>query len=80
MKKSETTRKDILTKAFQLIYARGYQATSVDDILATTRVTKGAFYYHFKNKDEMATAIIEEIIKPTMISSFIEPLKMIITL
>lgn len=75
MKKSEATRIDILNKAFQLIYANGYQATSIDDILATTKVTKGAFYYHFKNKDEMATAIIQEIIQPTMINSFIEPLK-----
>ncbi len=75
MKKSEATRIEILNKAFQLIYAKGYQTTSIDDILATTNVTKGAFYYHFKNKDEMATAIIQEIIKPTMINSFIVPLQ-----
>ena len=74
MKKSEATRIDILNKAFQLIYAKGYQTTSIDDILATTNVTKGAFYYHFKNKDEMAKAIIEEIIKPNMTNSFIKPL------
>lgn len=75
MKKSEATRIEILSNAFQLIYAKGYQTTSIDDILATTNVTKGAFYYHFKNKDEMATAIIQEIIKPTMINSFIIPLQ-----
>lgn len=75
MKKSQATRIDILKKAFQLIYPKGYQATSIDDILATTKVTKGAFYYHFKNKDEMATAIIQEIIKPTMVNSFIVPLQ-----
>lgn len=43
MKKSQATRIDILKKAFQLIYPKGYQATSIDDILATTKVTKGAF-------------------------------------
>lgn len=75
MKKAAATRLAILEKAFELIYVRGYQATSIDDILATTQVTKGAFYYHFKNKEEMGLAIINEILKPTLTSSFIAPLK-----
>lgn len=74
MKKAEATRKAILEKAFELIYVKGYQTTSVDDIIATTKVTKGAFYYHFKTKDEMGLAIINEILKPTLSNSFIEPL------
>ena len=75
MKKAETTRLTILQKAFELIYIKGYQTTSIDDILATTQVTKGAFYYHFKNKDEMGLAIIQEILKPVMTESFIAPLQ-----
>ncbi len=75
MKKAEATRLTILQKAFELIYVKGYQTTSIDDILATTQVTKGAFYYHFKNKDEMGLAIINEILKPTMAESFIAPLQ-----
>lgn len=75
MKKAEATRLTILQKAFELIYVKGYQTTSIDDILATTQVTKGAFYYHFKNKDEMGLAIIQEILKPTMDASFIVPLQ-----
>jgi TetR/AcrR family transcriptional regulator, transcriptional repressor for nem operon len=70
MKKSETTRLTILQKAFELIYEKGYQTTSVDDILATTQVTKGAFYYHFKNKDEMGIAIINELMFPSLTNSF----------
>lgn len=75
MKKAEATRLNILQKAFELIYEKGYQTTSIDDILATTKVTKGAFYYHFKNKDEMGMAIIDELLKPVLISSFINPLQ-----
>lgn len=75
MKKAEATRQNILQKAFELIYVKGYQTTSIDDIIATTKVTKGAFYYHFKNKDEMGLAIINEILKPTLARSFIEPLQ-----
>ncbi len=75
MKKADATRLTILQKAFELIYTKGYQTTSIDDILATTQVTKGAFYYHFKNKDEMGMAIINELIKPALANSFIEPLQ-----
>ncbi len=64
----------ILSKAFELVYANGYQATSVDDILAQTHVTKGAFYYHFKNKDEMGLALIKEVLYPGMSEALIKPL------
>lgn len=72
MNKAESTRLTIMEKAFKLIYIKGYQTTSVDDILATTKVTKGAFYYHFSNKDEMGMAIINELMKPSLTRSFIE--------
>jgi TetR/AcrR family transcriptional repressor of nem operon len=74
MKKSEATRLSILQKSFELIYEKGYQTTSIDDILATTQVTKGAFYYHFKTKDEMGLAIINELLKPSFASTFMKPL------
>ncbi|MDH6253766.1 TetR/AcrR family transcriptional repressor of nem operon [Chryseobacterium sp. H1D6B] len=73
MKKSEATRFNILQKAFELIYMKGYQATSVDEIIATTQVTKGAFYYHFKTKDEMGVAIINELMKVNFNTTFIKP-------
>ena len=75
MKKSEATRLNILQKAFELIYVNGYQTTSVDEIIATTQVTKGAFYYHFKTKDEMGLAIINELMIPNFRNTFIEPFK-----
>jgi AcrR family transcriptional regulator len=73
MKKSEATRLNIMQKAFELIYANGYQTTSVDEIIATTQVTKGAFYYHFKTKDEMGLAIIHELMRSTFKNNFISP-------
>lgn len=78
MKKSEATRLNILQKAFELIYTNGYQTTSVDEIIATTQVTKGAFYYHFKTKDEMGLAIINELMIPNFKNTFIEPFQNII--
>lgn len=78
MKKSEATRLTILQKAFELIYVNGYQTTSVDEIIATTQVTKGAFYYHFKTKDEMGLAIINELMIPNFKNTFIEPFQRIV--
>jgi TetR/AcrR family transcriptional repressor of nem operon len=75
MNKAESTRHMILSKAFDLIYTRGYLSTSVDDIISTTQVTKGAFYYHFNTKDEMGIAIINEILKPVLAAGFAGPLK-----
>ncbi|MEJ7693400.1 TetR/AcrR family transcriptional regulator [Daejeonella sp.] len=75
MTKSNQTRSGILQKAFDLIYVKGYQATSIDDIIATTKVTKGAFYYHFSSKDQMGLAVINEIIAPEIHQGFIQPLK-----
>ena len=75
MTKASNTRHTILEKAFDLIYKKGYQTTSIDKIITTTKVTKGAFFYHFKTKDEMGIAIINEIIKPMMHSVLIIPLQ-----
>ncbi len=75
MSNSNQTRTGILSKAFDLIYVKGFQATSIDDIIATTKVTKGAFYYHFANKDQMGLAVINEIIFPEIHQGFIQPLK-----
>jgi len=68
MSKAETTRNYIIQKSFELIYKKGYQSTSIDDIIATTQVTKGAFFYHFKSKEEMGLAVIKERLTPGMVA------------
>lgn len=73
--KAAATRLNILNKAFGLIYRNGYRTTSVDQIIATTQVTKGAFFHHFKNKDEMGIAMIDEVMYPEMIMAFTGTLK-----
>jgi len=74
MSKAADTRMMILQKSFDLIYRRGYQATSVDEIVATTQLTKGAFFYHFKTKDEMGLSLINEFLYPGMYNVLIKPL------
>lgn len=70
MKKAEATRLKILQTGFELIYENGYQTTSIDDITGRAGITKGAFYYYFKTKDEMGLSIINQMIKPAFTDTF----------
>lgn len=74
MSKAALTRLTILQKSFDLVYRNGFQVTSIDDIIATTQVTKGAFFYHFSNKEEMGLAMINEIMYPGMYDVLVKPL------
>ncbi len=49
----------LLEAALQVIRARGYTATTIDDICAAAGVTKGSFFHHFKGKLELALAAVE---------------------
>ena len=46
----------LLDAALHVIRARGYAATTIDDICHKAGVTKGSFFHHFKSKDELALA------------------------
>lgn len=46
----------LLDAAVSDIRAKGYAATTVDDICRTAGVSKGAFFHYFKNKDDLAIA------------------------
>ncbi|WP_100615632.1 TetR/AcrR family transcriptional regulator [Confluentibacter citreus] len=57
------TRDKILQESKALILQNGYAGTSIDHILEKTALTKGAFFYHFKTKNDLAKALIEEFIR-----------------
>ena len=52
------TREKILDTAQALIYQRGFTATTLDRVLDGAGLTKGAFFHHFKNKDDLALALV----------------------
>ena len=56
MPASPNARTKLLDAALGRIRAQGYAATSVDELCARAGVTKGAFFHHFKTKEELAVA------------------------
>jgi TetR/AcrR family transcriptional regulator, transcriptional repressor for nem operon len=56
---SAETRNKLLDCARDLIRAKGYGATTVDEICAAAGVTKGAFFHHFESKERLGVAAIQ---------------------
>ncbi len=59
IKKKKNTKERILDNAEALTLEKGFAGMSIDDILRATEITKGAFFYHFKTKAELARALVE---------------------
>jgi TetR/AcrR family transcriptional repressor of nem operon len=57
--KPESARHRLLQAALGVIRAKGYSATSVDELCAAAGVTKGAFFHHFASKEALAVAAAE---------------------
>jgi AcrR family transcriptional regulator len=58
---SAATRQALLDSATALFADRGYARTSLDDIAAGARVTKGALYGHFSSKQALFRAVLQEL-------------------
>src|SRR3546814_14229633 len=52
--KSGNARIRLLDVALRVIREKGYHATTVDELCAAAGVTKGAFFHHFKSKEDVA--------------------------
>jgi len=74
-KDPEGTRTRLLRCAFEEIYRHGYGGASVDRILSKTGLTKGALYHHFRNKAELAHAVIDEVIGGEFEKKWLAPLR-----
>lgn len=57
-KDGSATRDRILDTSLELILEQGFGSTSIDNVIAKVGITKGAFFYHFKSKRDMAVALI----------------------
>ena len=73
MRDPETTRADILRAAFDEIYRNGFRGASVNDIVAKTNVTKGAFFHYFPTKSDLGYSIVD-VLKEMTLQRWIRPL------
>jgi AcrR family transcriptional regulator len=54
-------RGQILDAAQQLIYAKGYEQLTIQDLLDALKISKGAFYHYFDSKQALLEALIERL-------------------
>ena len=57
MRKGEEKRQELLNAAEKLFCAKGYEGTSVQDILNVAEMSKGGFYHHFASKEDVIKAL-----------------------
>lgn len=64
MRKGDARRQEIVLAAEKLFYMKGYENTSIQDVLLEAGISKGGFYHHFESKikllEEICVARIEE--------------------
>jgi TetR/AcrR family transcriptional regulator, cholesterol catabolism regulator len=59
------SRQEILRTAARLFQQRGYDATSMNDVAAALKLSKGGLYHHFKSKDEILYEIMNHAMEIT---------------
>lgn len=53
----ESVKSKIVSAAWELFYEKGYNGTTVDDIIELSHTSKGSFYYYFNTKDELLNTL-----------------------
>ena len=63
MKKGEKRKQELLQIAYRLFISRGYERTSVDEIIEEAGIAKGTYYYYFESKEAMLEEVIDMMIR-----------------
>jgi AcrR family transcriptional regulator len=62
-KKGGDTRERILDAAEASVLEKGFAATSIEELIAEVGITKSGFFYHFKDKGELAKALLTRYVE-----------------
>ena len=58
MKKGERRKQELLQIAYRMFLQKGYEETSVDEIISQAGIAKGTYYYYFETKEQMLEEVI----------------------
>ena len=61
-RKGSDTRSRLLDLAEAAVLEKGFAATSIDELIAGAGITKSGFFYHFKDKGDLAKALLERYV------------------
>jgi len=61
-RKGSETRGRLLDAAESAVLEKGFAATSIDELISAVGITKSGFFYHFKDKGELAKALLERYV------------------
>jgi len=59
LSKGEQTRERIMDIAQDAVLHKGFASTSIDEIIVETGITKSGFFYHFRDKNDLAKALLQ---------------------
>jgi AcrR family transcriptional regulator len=62
LKKGAATRERILEIAETSVLTKGFGATSIEEVIAEAQITKSGFFYHFKDKNELAREMLRRYV------------------
>lgn len=60
--RTQPTREQILDAAEAAVLAKGFSGTSIDELIAAVGISKSGFFYHFRDKTELAKALLQRYI------------------
>ncbi|AMD17386.1 TetR family transcriptional regulator [Methanobrevibacter sp. YE315] len=63
MKKGEKRKKELLKIAYDMFLTKGYENTTVDEIIEKAQIAKGTYYYYFESKEQMLEEVIDMMIE-----------------
>lgn len=63
VKEADERRQELITYAQQLFFTKGYERTSVNDIVRAVGIAKGTFYHYFESKSALLEALVFELVK-----------------
>lgn len=56
-KKTKNTKAKIVNAAWQLFYEKGYEKTTIDEIVELSETSKGSFYHYFNSKEDLPASL-----------------------